>query len=118
LATFIGEVKAVQFKMEEAGLDVSDQEIILAITLGLLPSYATVISSFNTVAADVLTLDYVTNQLLNDEVAQLADGTSKPTTTNIEHDAKDMALAAAAPAVNRTCFFCDKHGHFKDECPE
>ncbi|KAF9064931.1 hypothetical protein BDP27DRAFT_1140844, partial [Rhodocollybia butyracea] len=111
------------FEMEEAGLDVSDQEYILAITLGLPPSYATVISSFNTVAADVLTLDYVTNQLLNDEVAQLA---GKPTTTNVERerDAKDSALTAAAPdgtrgpAVKRTCFFCDKHGHFKDECPE
>ncbi|KAF9032451.1 hypothetical protein BDP27DRAFT_1160995, partial [Rhodocollybia butyracea] len=117
LATFIGEVKAVRFEMDEAGLDVSDQEIILAITLGLPPSYATVISSFNTVAADVFTLDYVTNQLLNDEVAQLAGGMSKPT-TNVEHDVKNIALATAAPAVKRTCFFCNKHGHFKDECPE
>ncbi|KAF9067287.1 hypothetical protein BDP27DRAFT_1163298, partial [Rhodocollybia butyracea] len=112
------------FKTEEAGLNVSDQGIILVITLGLPPSYATVISSFNTVAADVLMLDYVTNQLLNDEVAQLASGSSKPTTVECECDAKDSALTAAAPdgtrgpAVKRTCFFCNKHGHFKDECPE
>ncbi|KAF9064356.1 hypothetical protein BDP27DRAFT_1230622, partial [Rhodocollybia butyracea] len=111
------------FEMEEAGLVISDQEIILAITLGLLPSYTTVILSFNIVAADALTLDYVMNHLLNNEVAQLTGGTQKSTVaaTNAKHDAKESALTASnmkSPAGKGICFFCNQCGHHKEECPE
>lgn len=98
--------------MEESGITVSDHKIILAIIGGLPHTYANAVSHFNSTSPSILTLDYVITQLLNEEIRPAKQSTSTTTA-----DPRDVALADT-PVAKGTCFFCDKPGHYKDECPE
>jgi hypothetical protein len=70
MQTWIGRVKGLAFRLEEAQIDVSRQDIILVLTMGLLVSYDVVIINFDAMATELLTLDHVVAQLLNEEAHQ------------------------------------------------
>ncbi|TRM57183.1 hypothetical protein BD626DRAFT_412463, partial [Schizophyllum amplum] len=68
----LGNVKVQVFEMQEAGVELTNLDIILAITMGLPASYDSLIISLNDTALnqltlDQLTLDYVIGCLLNEE---------------------------------------------------
>ena len=119
---WIGQIRSMAFRMEETGLTVSNQDIILALTLGLPPSFDQVIVALDSTPTKDLALDVVITRLLNDEVRQTS--TSQPT-PSITRDAGQAAAAISSEKpktpIDRTkvmCFFCDKAGHYKSECPE
>jgi len=115
MQAWISYIQGLAFRMEKASIDVSDQDKILAITMGLPPSFDSVIINFDSMAPDALTLDLVIAQLLNEEVRQ---GTGPA-------PAESEALAATLvrkkprlPAPDIRCYFCDGNGHYKSDCPE
>ena len=57
--------------MEHAKIAVTNQDKILAITMGLPPSFNNVIINFNSMFPETLTLDLVITCLLNEEVWQI-----------------------------------------------
>nr|VWO94189.1 Uncharacterized protein [Ganoderma boninense] len=119
---WIGQILSMAFCMEETGLTVSDQDIILALTLGLPPSFNQVIVALNSTPTENLKLDVVITRLLNDEVRQTSTLQPSPSTP------RDVGQAAAVISSEKPkapvdrmkvmCFFCDKVGHYKLECPE
>lgn len=125
MSGWIGEVKAEAFEMEELGITVADQDIILALTMGLPRSYENLIIAFdNTPAAD-LTLEHVITRLLNDEIRQKTTpgGTTTTSTTDTKSNNLDVAMLAQSvkartPIDQITCFFCDEKGHYKQDCPK
>jgi len=77
--------------MEEVGILVSDQDKILALTMGLPASYNAVIVNFDSTPTDQLTLDNVIAHLLNEETQQTS-GKTRFASPQAE-DAQDEALS-------------------------
>ena len=126
MQAWIGQTQSLAFRMTEAGIAVSDQDRILALTMGLPVSYDPVIINFDSTPHDQLTLNHVIIRLLNEELRQA----SLPSLTDQERadGPGDAALAVSCSksgtsrrnrsAADVTCFFCDGKGHYKSECPE
>src|SRR6202023_24965 len=70
MQAWIGHIQSLAFRMVEAGISVTDQDRILALTMGLPSSYDAVIINFDSTPADQLTLNNVTVRLLNEELRQ------------------------------------------------
>jgi hypothetical protein len=117
MEAWIGRIQTLVLRMEHGGIEVTAQDQILAMTMGLPPSFDAVIINFDATPPEQLTVNHVITRLLNEETRQ-SSPTDSPSSTN---DTGDEALAVTAarrdPALT-ACFFCDKRGHFKSECPE
>lgn len=122
MQAWIGHIQGLAFRMEQSGVEVSDQDKILALTMGLPPSYDPVIINFDATPSELLTLNNVIARLLNEEVRQSSD-------SNVAKDPEDEAMmvtgggkggrgARNTVGADVTCFFCDGKGHFKSDCPE
>ncbi|KAJ7325599.1 hypothetical protein DFH08DRAFT_630308, partial [Mycena albidolilacea] len=114
---WIGRIQTLVLRMEHAGIEVTAQDQILALTMGLPPSYDAVIINFDATPPEQLTVNHVITRLLNEETRQ----TSSPDTPIPSNNTGDEALAAIAARRDFgtvSCYFCDKKGHFKADCPE
>ena len=128
MQAWIGQIQALRFHLEQAGITVSDQDKILALTMGLPSSYDAVIINFDSTPSDQLTLSHVISCLLNEEVHQTSGSQSGDINNALEeiHD-KVMAVirqgsrgrqARGGTQSDVVCFFCDKKGHYKSDCPD
>jgi hypothetical protein len=123
MQTWIGRVKGLAFRLEEAQIDVSEQDIILALTMGLPVSYDAVIINFDATATELLTLDHVIARLLNEEARQTS-GKDAIMETEVEDAAMVVTNSKGQNSPSKkgtsdvTCFWCDKIGHYKSDCPE
>ncbi|KAJ7162648.1 hypothetical protein C8R43DRAFT_880125 [Mycena crocata] len=117
---WIGRIQSMVLRMEYTGIVVTDQDKILAFTMGLPATYDAVIINFDATHPDELTVQHVISRLLNEETRQQSNIPSDiPSTVNSDHDPNNVAFAARRLAASsQTCYFCDKKGHFKSECPE
>jgi hypothetical protein len=115
---WIGHVQSMVLRMEYTGIVVTDQDKILAFMMGLPATYEAVIINFDATPPDALTVEHVISRLLNEETRQQSSTSFTPTDTN--HDPNNVAFAARhiITSGDHTCYFCDKKGHFKSDCPE
>ena len=100
------------------GCPLTDQDKILAITMGLPPSFDNVIINFDSMSPKTLTLDLIITCLLNEEVQQItaAPLVKEDNQIKMELD-KAMAVSNAKAISEVLCFFCDAKGHYKSNCP-
>jgi hypothetical protein len=107
--------------MQEAGVATTSQDMILAVTMGLPPTYDAVIINFDSTSPDQLTFENVVAWLINEETCQSS------TEEAIKTEQNDAALAATHQHTGcdgcdhrckLVCHFCKKPGHFKSECRE
>ncbi|KAF7370043.1 CCHC-type domain-containing protein [Mycena sanguinolenta] len=117
MEAWIGRVQTLVLRMEHAGIDVTAQDQILAMTMGLPPSYAAVIINFDATPPEQLTVNHVITRLLNEETRQSSDPASHSSPDNPVDEAM-AAVATRRDPADVACFFCDKKGHFKSNCPE
>jgi hypothetical protein len=115
MAGWIGSIRSQVFTMEGAGIDVSDQDTILALTMGLPSDYDTVIINFDSTPTDQLTMDNIVTHLLNEE-SRHASITTPAVTLKTVKDEAFAVTTTRAPCLDVTCHFCNKKGHFKSEC--
>ena len=111
MQSWIGYIQGLAFQMENANIAVIDQDKILAITMGLPPSYDNVIINFNSMSPNTLTLNLVITCLLNEEVQQTTSALIKQE----DHSDEAMAVSCTREIV---CYFCDAKGHYKSDFPE
>lgn len=120
MQSFISTAHRLAAQLEEVGTQLNDEDMILAITGGLLRSYNTFIITLNSAPADELTLDYVISRLLNEELHQSTDKAAFPRTprANPSNAALTVSpLYTHTPIEHITCFNCGKKGHYQDKCP-
>ncbi len=93
IESWVGQIRQMAKVMELASIDISDQDLILILTIGLSPSYENVIINFDATPPDQLTLSNVIVCLLNKEICQalLAPGHSE---MSKEEDGDDVVAAA------------------------
>lgn len=123
MQAWVGNIRAQAFEMEMAGIDVNEQDVILALTLGLSSSYDAIIISFDGMDPEKLTVDAVITRLLNEETRQSGGRTHTSTPTHHNHSVDDDSALAVMhtsrhPLSEITCFFCTKKGHFRSDCPD
>ena len=87
MQAWIGHIQGLMFYMEQFGVEVSNQDKILTLTMWLPPSYNPTIINFNAISSEVLTLNNVNACLLNKEVQQSSD-------SNVVKDSEDKAMVA------------------------
>jgi hypothetical protein len=114
MAAWIGRVKALWFKLDDIGVALSAEDVILALTEGLDKSYEAFIISLDGSDPMTLTQEYVENRMLNEESRrqvrhdQLEDGVKVK---------QEMAMMAT-PLKDLECWKCGKKGHKKGQCPD
>jgi len=118
IQAWVAEVRHIMFQLQEVGVDVSDEDIILALTLGLPSSYKPFIISLDTTPSDQFTLDYVFACLTNEEARQQH---GRDTAADLP-DPSALATRAQhrnrTPLMNITCFYCGEKGHYQSNCPK
>ncbi|KAJ7364480.1 hypothetical protein DFH08DRAFT_682252 [Mycena albidolilacea] len=116
---WIGHIQSMVLRMEYTGIVVTDQDKILAFTMGLPTTYEAVIINFDATSPDDLTVQHVISRLLNEETRQLSNTTTSDIPSPNDNDPNNVAFAARRVAASsQSCYFCDKKGHFKSDCPE
>lgn len=121
MEAWIGRIQRMVLRMEHADVVVTDQDQILAFTMGLPPAYNPVIINFDATPPEQLTVKHVITRLLNEEARQKSSpsGDATPVApTTAEFEEAMAVIAARRAATDVTCFFCDKKGHFKSDCPD
>ena len=119
MQAWIRQIQGLAFCMEHAKIAVTDQDKILAITMGLPPSFDNVINNFNSMSPETLTFDLVITCLLNEEVQQITATPLVKEDDQIKMELDEaMAVSHAKAILEVLCFFCDAKGHYKSDCPE
>nr|GAT42518.1 predicted protein [Mycena chlorophos] len=103
-------------RLSYTGINVSNQDKILAFMMGLPAAYEAVIINFDATPPDQLTVEHVILRLLNEEMCQAATAISAGPLTTDPAAPNNVAFAARRPS-DLTCFWCDKKGHVKNDCP-
>ena len=108
MQAWIGQIQGLAFRMKHAKIDVTDQDMILAITMGLPPSFDNVIINFDSMSPETLTLNRVITRLLNEEVCQITSAPLVKEEDKIKTEDLDEAMAVShAKAISEVlCFFC------------
>jgi len=113
MASWIGDVRNVAFRLKQSGITVDDEDVILVLTMGLPDSYDTFIVALDSTDPASLTLDYVIGRLLNEESRRT------PTITREAAFRVDVNRSHnRRPISEITCFKCQKKGHYKADCPD
>jgi len=68
MSAWVGHMKAMSHRLEDVKVKVSDEDTILALTMGLNKSYDSFIISLDTTPANQLTLEHIISWMLNEEV--------------------------------------------------
>jgi len=113
MASWIGDVRNVAFRLKKARIAVDDEDIILVLTMGLPDTYETFTVALDSTAPSDLTLDYVIGRLLNEE-------SRKSPTTSLDAAFRTDANRSRnrRPVSEITCFNCQKKGDFQSDCPD
>jgi hypothetical protein len=114
MSAYIARVRHIAFLLEEANVDVTDDDIILAITSGLPHSYDPFLISLDATSDSDYALPHVIARLVNEYQRQIEHEHHQPTT-----DPTNLAMVATPrrDLANITCFGCGKKGHYQINCP-
>ena len=117
MASWIADVKGVVFQLSQIGIITPDEDIILALTNGLPPSYEQLALTLDSTPSQFFNLDYVIGRLRTEEARQCPE----PRDSDTSHTT-DEALVVTRDRPKRslahiTCFRCGNKGHYQVNCP-
>ena len=126
MKAWVGCVKAMSHRLEDIGVDILDEDTILALTMGLNKLYDSFIISLDTTPPKQLTLKHVISRMLNEEVrhdnveiqgvaAKSKGGMNGKVRVKKE---ENVAMAAMQRDGSTTCWRCGKTGQVKAFCKE
>ncbi|PPQ90141.1 hypothetical protein CVT25_012310 [Psilocybe cyanescens] len=117
MSAYVACVHHIAFLLEEAGVKVTEDNIILAITSGLPHSYDSFLISLDATPDSEYTLTYVITRIMNEYQCQHQ---YPPHQAQASEDPQNEAMAVTgAPShgiAHITCFSCGKKGHYQSNC--
>lgn len=125
VTSYISRARHLAFLLQEAGVTISNDDLILAVTAGLPHSYDNFLLSLNTLPDSEYTFSSVVNHLNNEFQRQhmysapSRDTMPAPKTdTYASHDeALSVAISPSnSKLVHITCFRCGQKGHYQSTC--
>ena len=123
ISAYISRARYLAFLLEETGVIISDDDLMLAITAGLPHSYDHFLISLDTLIDSEYTLNNIITRLNNEYERQHMYSTNPRPNLNKAQNPSDEALSAMSlskPRValaNITCFNCGEKGHYQNNCP-
>lgn len=119
MSDWIGRIQAQAYELEDADVNTTDEDTILALTMGLDRSFESFIISLDATDPSQLTLDYVIGRLLNEEVRRGNQGVNVAGEQGVmvKQEASE-ALVVAGDRGPPVCWRCGKVGHEKKFCKE
>jgi hypothetical protein len=123
MSAYIARIRHLAFLLEEAGVTISDDDIILAVTSGLPHSYDSFLISLDATHDSDYTLPYVIARSINEYQRQIQyyHHTRQPQkTTDTTDEAMAVTTGNSAPRrdlAHITCFTCGNKGHYQANCP-
>jgi hypothetical protein len=118
MSAWVGCVKSMSFMLEDIGVMVTDEDRILALTMGLNTMYDSFVISLDSTPTTDLTLNYVVHHMLNEEVHRdncMKEGVAHKKVTE-GRNLESVAMTAMIGAC--TCCHCGKVGHVRAFCKE
>lgn len=118
MSAWISRIRGIANHLNEIGAKVGNEEIILALTMGLPDQYNNLIITLD--SSTQLEIDTVITRLLNEEIRQEALPGDGPGSQG--SSPREVALVAntrdrSAGKSHITCFGCGRKGHYRSECP-
>jgi hypothetical protein len=92
MQAWIGNIQSLGIQMVEATIEVTDQDKILTLTMGLSTACGAVIINFGSMPPGLLTLNHVITRLLNKEMRQTFGGFSSDSQASHDHHVIDEAM--------------------------
>lgn len=122
MSAYIGKVRALSYRLEDIGVTVTDEDMILALTMGLDTSYESFIISLDSTPSGDLDVDHVISRIINEEVRRENVETQgvlvRSGKNPVKKEDTGVAMAATAEGSGRNCWRCGKAGHVKAFCKE
>jgi uncharacterized short protein YbdD (DUF466 family) len=130
MSAWVGHVKSMSHRLEDVGVDVSEEDTILALTMGLDKSYDSFIISLDTTPPEQLTLEHVISRMLNEEVRRdnvdiqgVPVGVKGRSMNGEKGEVRvkkeeNVAMATTQRDGPTVCWRCGKPGHVKAFCKE
>lgn len=117
----------MSYKLEDIGVDISDEDMILALTMGLDNMYNSFIISLDSTPSDQLDVDHVISHMINEEVlceniesqgvlVRTIGEVSAKGRVKVKKEENVVMVAAASGPIS--CWRCRKNGHVKAFCTE
>lgn len=128
MSAWMGRVRALAWKLENVGVEMSYEDMILALTNGLDDTYEPFIISLDSTPPKDLTLEYVEDRMLNEEVRRGNKGVlSSSELEGVERETAFFVKAGGgrgiqglpvAPAAvgDHSCWNCGEEGHIRAYC--
>ena len=122
MSAWIGWVKAMAFQLTEIGVAVTNEDQILALTMGLDALYKSFVISLDGTQPELLTINFVIHHLLNEDVRHYdqEQGKESDEKKEVKHkkDKDNVALSAISSSGPCVCWCCGKPGHIRAFCQE
>ena len=120
MSCWISSVKNATFHLENPGVSLIDEDVILALTEGLPEMYPSLLVTLDSIPPNDLTLANVVPQLLNEEIRQDPVVSAKLEQEPYGNSALQVATAPKGRkrrVEDTTCFNCEGKGHYQADCP-
>ena len=118
MAAWVGRVKGFSFRLEDIGVEVSDEDRILALTNGLDNSWDSFVMSLDAMAPELLKMTHVVDRLLNEEMRRESrdEETVSGKSEKVYVAKGDSGSGSGGLGAARTCWRCGEAGHIKMFC--
>jgi gag-polypeptide of LTR copia-type/Zinc knuckle len=114
--TWITSVHDIVSHITELGSDVATKDIILTLTCGLPATYKSLVIALDSMDHSTLTINYVVQQLLNEEEWQISNTIPSNGSTSAYIAHACSTLAPHTTPATLVCYNCKQTGHLKNDC--